>query len=329
MKNNDYKLNTTKQIRFCSNCGHELIANSVFCSNCGTKINNCIDKSQINNSNTHDINSQYNISEIPNNKSDNIKFPLNSFLDDEQRKQTKKHSGCAFLILIFLILFIIMMSIFAISAISEIDTGNTNQNQNVSTTSVAKIEKKAQVPVTDFEYKIEGNIIKLIKYNGKAKTLYIKPIYEIKGQSYTTDLSDFTLGVGNSKVNYLIIGEGINKINTYIFNSCDIKCVYFPKSLEIVYDYTLSYFHPDDGEKIDIYYGGTESEWNNIFTKYERQTVSEAWNSSDDAEEKGAAVGGAIADKLNNMMGGYDSLNFEYHYKSSVTNVLEIISKSE
>ena len=149
MENNDYRLNTTKQIRFCSNCGHELIANSVFCSNCGTKINNCIDKSQINNSNTHDINSQYNISEIPNNKSDNIKFPLNSLLDDEQRKQTKKHSGCAFSILIFLILFIIMMLIFAISAISEIDTGNTNQNQNVSTTSVAKIEKKAQVPVTD------------------------------------------------------------------------------------------------------------------------------------------------------------------------------------
>lgn len=46
-----------------------------------------------------------------------------------------------------------------------------------------------------------------------------------------------------------------------------------------VYDYTLSYLHPDDGEMINIYYAGTKKKWKKIFTKYERTNVKNAKSS--------------------------------------------------
>ena len=78
-----------------------------------------------------------------------------------------------------------------------------------------------------------------------------------------------------------------------------------------------------------MYYEGTEEEWNNIFKNYERQTVEEALNSSNDPEEKGAAVGTAAADKLNSMMGGYDSSDFEYEYSVSQDKLYELIKEYE
>ena len=100
-----------------------------------------------------------------------------------------------------------------------------------------------------------------------------------------------------------------------------MQSVFFPKSLKKIYDNTLSYLHPDNG-KIKIYYAGTKKQWKKIFKKYKRKTVKEAWNSSDDPEEKGKALGTSLADKLNSLIGGgYKSSDFEYFFSASPSDV--------
>lgn len=176
--------------------------------------------------------------------------------------------------------------------------------------------------IEDFEYDISKNHISLKEYNGDLKILYIQPNYEVDGKIYKTVLTDLWI---DNNVNFVIFGNGIRDVNPSIFNSSEVEKVYFPKTMQVVYDKTLNYLHPDDGEKIQVYYEGTEEEWNSIFSSYERQTVKEAWNSSEDAEEKGEAVGKSIADKLNGMMGSYDPSEFEYHYSVSKDSLEELI----
>ena len=95
------------------------------------------------------------------------------------------------------------------------------------------------------------------------------------GMEYKTDISDFQVGIGNRKVETLILDEGITEVKTAIFNSCKVKTVFFPHSMTNVYDYTLSYLHPDKGETISIYYAGTQEEWSDIFTEYQRTNVGD------------------------------------------------------
>ncbi len=171
--------------------------------------------------------------------------------------------------------------------------------------------------ISDFDYELSEGNLKITEYNGKSEVLEIKSSYEIDDSVYKTDLSEFQIGIGNSKVASVILEDGIEEINDAAFNSCDVKNVFFPKSMRLVYDNTLSYLHPDEGEKIRIYYAGTKDEWDEIFTEYERKTVKEAWESSDNPDEKASAAGKALAQKLNGMMGEYDGSKFEYFFSAS------------
>ena len=84
-----------------------------------------------------------------------------------------------------------------------------------------------------------------------------------------------------------------------------------------VYDYTLSYLHPkDDGGKIEIYYGGTQDEWLDIFTEYKRTRVEDA--------EFGSEMGEALADKTNELLGSkYDSSLFDYYFNADPNDLLK------
>lgn len=167
--------------------------------------------------------------------------------------------------------------------------------------------------IEDFGYDIVGNTVKLDSYNGEAEILEIHTSYMIDGTEYVTDISDFHIGVGNSHVKTVIFYEGFTEVATAVFNSTYVQNVFFPKSMTNVYDYTLSYLTPEDGDRIKIYYAGTQEEWLNIFTEYKRTKVEDAWKSRD-AE----AVGAAVADKLNELMGSeYDSSEFEYFFSAS------------
>ncbi len=160
-----------------------------------------------------------------------------------------------------------------------------------------------------FKYEIIDNRVILhgMSSSFKGDSVIIQPQYEIDNILYQTDLSDFQVGIGNSGVKHIEFAEGITMINDAVFNSCDVEEVVFPISLESIDDKLLSYLHPEDGEKIQIYYAGSENDWNRIFSVYEAQSVSEAeWG-----EEKGIA----LADKLNKLMGSdYNPGDFEFHF---------------
>lgn len=161
-----------------------------------------------------------------------------------------------------------------------------------------------------FHYKISEDRVMLDSYIGKNEILEIKPTYIIDGVEYKTDISDFQVGIGNSKVKTLILDEGFTEVKTSIFNSCDVESVYFPKSMTNVYDYTLAYLHPDDGKIIKIYYAGTQDEWAQIFTEYKRTKIEDT--------EFSEEMGGVMADKVNEMMGlEYDSSLYEYYFSAS------------
>ena len=143
----------------------------------------------------------------------------------------------------------------------------------------------------------------------------MKTSYNIDGTDYYTDISDFQVGIGNSSAKTVIIDEGFTEVPNNIFNSCDVQKVFFPRSMICVYDNTLSYLHPAEGQRIKIYYAGTQEEWSSIFTAYQRTYVEDA--------EFGEELGTALADKLNEMIGaGYDSSQFEYYFSASPSDLL-------
>lgn len=176
---------------------------------------------------------------------------------------------------------------------------------------VKKNDSEKYGVISDFDYDIEGSVVKLHGYDGKCKVLEILPSYNIDGADYTTDLSDFQVGIGNSYVESVVFQEGITGIYDAVFNSCDVQKVFFPKSMENVTDKALSYLSPKkDGDLIQIYYAGTQDDWGNIFTEYKRTKVEDS--------EFGEEMGESIADKLNEMMGSkYDSSEFEYYFSAS------------
>ena len=167
--------------------------------------------------------------------------------------------------------------------------------------------------IEDFTYELSGDTVLLKRYTGRDKALTVRASYEIDGQSYITDLSDFQIG---SHVETLILDEGIITVNTSIFNSSGVERVFFPKSMSTVYDYTLAYLHPGDGERIEIYYAGTQEEWQEVFTEYERTPVEDA--------EFGEELGEALADKLNEAIGvTYDSSQFVYYFSATPDELLK------
>ncbi len=141
--------------------------------------------------------------------------------------------------------------------------------------------------LSDFSYKLSENRIILNGYSGDNEILEVRSSYEIDGESYETDISDFKIGDKNQHINTLILEEGITDVNLSLFDSCNVQTVFFPKSINIVYDYTLSYLQPDTNETIKIYYGGTKDDWLNIFTKYKEEPAED----TEDAgfEEKAGA----------------------------------------
>lgn len=170
----------------------------------------------------------------------------------------------------------------------------------------------AETDIGDFEYEIQNNKIVLDSYEGKDDIIEIAASYVVDGIEYAVDMSEFQVGIGNDDIKTVILDEGITEVYDAIFNSSDVEVVFFPKSMEIVFDKTLSYLHPEeDDEYIQIYYAGTEDEWNKIFTKYERTEVGDA----ESAEE----VGASLADFLNGLIGsGYDESEFEYHFEATL-----------
>lgn len=215
---------------------------------------------------------------------------------------------------------ILTAAIFAIAGCGNVNSpvSETNTTTEQETVSKETPEKEGIVGIevkdsesdeaSDFKYDIEGEEIILHSYSGRDSILEIKTQYTVDGKEYKTNIEDFQ--VWSSKVKTLIIDEGFETVKTPIFNSCGVENVYFPKSMTNVYDYTLAYLHPDEGQRIKIYYGGTQEEWLDIFTQYKRTKVEDA--------KGGSEVGQSLADKINEIVGTeYDSSLFEYFFSAN------------
>lgn len=76
---------------------------------------------------------------------------------------------------------------------------------------VQKDDSEKYGVISDFDYDIEGNSVKLHGYDGKCKILEILPSYNIDGTDYATDLSDFQIGIGSSHVESVIFKKELLK----------------------------------------------------------------------------------------------------------------------
>lgn len=181
----------------------------------------------------------------------------------------------------------------------------------------AKIVESEPAGIEDFDYELSEDKVLLKKYIGNCETVIIPYFYNVDGSDYLTDLTHFQIGIGNRDAKTVIICEGIADVFDAMFNSCNVDTVYFPKSMNVVYDKTLSYLHPKGEDKIKIYYGGTREEWENIFTVYNGKDIESAGD-----------AGVAAADKINEMIGTeYDSSKFEFFFSTNV-NDLSYINNS-
>lgn len=191
---------------------------------------------------------------------------------------------------------------------TDSESASVRGNPYIEATEIEKDNNFTEID--DFSYEISGNKVVLKRYvgaySGDTTILEIKPEYEIEPVNYKSDISSFQVG---GKTEALILEEGIEEVAHAIFNGSDVKVVFFPKSMKIVYDDTLAYLNPDEGEIVKIYYAGTQEEWDDIFTKYKRTPVGDA--------EFGYDMGVAAADWVNEKIGhGYDSSLFQFYFSA-------------
>ena len=112
--------------------------------------------------------------------------------------------------------------------------------------------------MTAFDYYIDGAGIVLKEYHGDETRVNIAQTYNVDGVELPVLALDGTFVL--QQVRSVIVPESVTAIGHNTFNSCGVKYLYLPVSLE---DFTgWGYFHDVD----KIYYGGSESEWADLYT---------------------------------------------------------------
>ena len=167
------------------------------------------------------------------------------------------------------------------------DKKEEKNNAQTSAPEQETVQETAKEPANELDeyaYSLDGKKIEIYSYNGDQNRITIHPTYTVNGVSYKTNLSDFQLGMYSPKE--IVFEEGIEEIPFAAFNGCSVTSVYYPKSVKLVYDLSLAYLDPPENGKTQIYYAGTEDEWNKVFTKYERKKIKDA----ESPEEKGESA---------------------------------------
>ncbi len=141
---------------------------------------------------------------------------------------------------------------------------------NISNPFDNSIWAKDYTSIEDFDYYIDGNNIYIKEYKGKSKKVKISSTYTIDGAEY--NVVEFTEGVFALKNVYsIILPEGLISMANNTFNSCGVKYVYIPSTLEKEDESYGFYDYFNDVEK--IYYGGTEEQWADITNNVERSKI--------------------------------------------------------
>lgn len=173
-------------------------------------------------------------------------------------KRKNEASGCSTILGLIVILSIISAIVYGC-----IDTKSRN-NSTSNKSPVAEIWAVEYTPLEDFDYYIDHDQIFIKDYKGRNEKVYIASKYTVDGKEMVVEELEGVFAL--DRISSAIISPGIKKMKSNIFNSCGVKNVYLPASLE---DFDgWNYFH--NGEK--LYYEGTEEQFKSI-CKAERKDV--------------------------------------------------------
>lgn len=169
-------------------------------------------------------------------------------------KKPKRGQAIAGVVLsgIAIILFVLLMgSTSAPTPDSQLEDSETPKYDNTWATEQTGIE--------EFDYYIDGDDLFIQEYNGNDDKVYIDSKYEIDGKELSVSaLQDGTFLF--SDVESVILADGISSLDDNTFNSCDVKHLYIPSTLEPKDSSFWSYLHDVE----EIYYGGSNEQWNKI-----------------------------------------------------------------
>lgn len=200
---------------------------------------------------------------------------------EQEEKNKKAAMGCLYLLLIIIAVFIVFSIVFS-----------SSDDQSVSSEQTAKWAD-SPTPLTDFESTVDGNILYLKSYTGDNPNIWIDSQYSVDGATYSVSLEDMSLM--GTKVKSVILSDGITSTAPAIFNSTPIERIYIPLSLSPIYDNTLAYI---DNSLTEIYYGGTEDQWDSSYQQYDAGSVQQHIENGEYED-----AGGALANDLNNAIG--------------------------
>lgn len=130
---------------------------------------------------------------------------------------------------------------------------NLNQQKNDKIVWASKATQ-----IESFDYYVDGDSITLTGYSGNEKKVNIPPAYDMDGKSLQVTFLDGTFTL--DRITSAIVPEGVKSISDNTFNSTGVKYLYLPSTLTAFNGW--HYFH--DAET--LYYGGTEQQWNKLFT---------------------------------------------------------------
>ena len=119
--------------------------------------------------------------------------------------------------------------------------------------------------LSDFNYTIDGDTLHLNKYNGKETSVVFSNVYTIDGTEHNITKLDGSMSLDRA-VDTVVFKEGIQEISHAFFNGSKVEKLYIPASFSYIYDDSLAYI---SSSLKDIYYAGTQEQWNSIFTIYD------------------------------------------------------------
>lgn len=140
---------------------------------------------------------------------------------------------------------------------------------NNKTTISTSVWANQITPLTEFEYDIDyiNKTINITDYNGRSKKVWIAGTYTFENEEYTTILESAVFLCNN--ITSVIIGEGVQGIDNCCFNSAsNLKNIYLPSSItpdnssDAFNGYSL--FDYIDDFLQNVYFGGTEEQWQNL-----------------------------------------------------------------
>lgn len=148
-------------------------------------------------------------------------------------------------------------------------------------------------PINDFRYHIdkENHTITLISYDrGPDEDIHkilLSPVYTLNGEDYNlVSMGSDACFFGKTWIESVIIPEGVTYIEGSCFNSCGVKDVYLPSTLEEIPENLFSYL----GDEYTIYCNSViDLPADRDTTDYELRTYG-----ASGAEELGESFAGAI-----------------------------------